>query len=177
MKTYSKCGHSKDESEFYRRTNGRLMGSCKVCVCAQILASRRVRQAANPSHKADYNAYSRERNRRIKDAVFAAYGGYKCNCCKETEESFLSIDHINNDGAKWRREQLGSRLKTGHHTYSWLVRHNFPGGYQVLCMNCQIGKAKNGGVCPHQARRNDHPLVGVGSSEPKRTAPCLKLVG
>jgi hypothetical protein len=35
-----------------------------------------------------------------REAVYAAYGGYKCNCCGESEPMFLSIDHIDNDGAE-----------------------------------------------------------------------------
>jgi hypothetical protein len=31
----------------------------------------------------------------------------------------------------------------------------YPQGYQVLCMNCQVGRRDNGGVCPHQSRRMD----------------------
>lgn len=103
-----------------------------------------------------------------KDAVFMAYGGYRCACCGETEKSFLTIDHMNNDGAKMRKEG------THNHTsklYRWLKDHGYPKGYQVLCMNCQVGKLRNNGICPHQATRNDYPVAGVGSSDPKRSAP------
>ena len=82
----------------------------------------------------------------VRDEVYAAYGGYKCACCGETEKLFLSIDHINNDGAEHRRTH---KLKTGEQLHRWLRRNNFPSGFQVLCMNCQWGK-RDGGVCPHQ---------------------------
>lgn len=82
---------------------------------------------------------------RIKQEVFAAYGGFVCNCCGETEECFLSIDHINNDGAEHRR-----RIGNGN-CYRWLRDNGFPPGFQVLCMNCQWGK-KLRGACPHQTR-------------------------
>jgi len=83
-----------------------------------------------------------------RNAVFAAYGGYTCNCCGETESLFLSIDHINNDGAEERKS--GKYNGSGSAFYGWLRKNKFPSGYQVLCMNCQVGKHKNGGVCPHQ---------------------------
>lgn len=88
----------------------------------------------------------------IKDEVFKAYGGWKCNCCGETERSFLTIDHMENNGSKLRREGVH-----GHSTqfYRWLRKGNFPEQFQVLCMNCQFGKRMNGGCCPHQARCND----------------------
>lgn len=81
--------------------------------------------------------------------VFEAYGGYKCNCCGETEPMFLSIDHIDNNGAEERRSGLYSG--SGYGFYRWLRKSGFPPGYQVLCMNCQVGKHKNGGVCPHHS--------------------------
>jgi hypothetical protein len=83
-----------------------------------------------------------------KDQVFDAYGGYKCNCCGENEPMFLSIDHIDNDGASERKS--GKYCGSGTGFYQWLRKNKFPSGYQVLCMNCNTGKHKNGGVCPHQ---------------------------
>lgn len=87
---------------------------------------------------------------RCKAEVFAAYGGYRCNCCGETEPMFLSIDHVHNDGAAMRKAKLYSGNGTGF--YLWLRKNGFPSGFQVLCMNCQIGKHKNGGICPHQRK-------------------------
>jgi ABC-type uncharacterized transport system substrate-binding protein len=34
--------------------------------------------------------------------------------------------------------------------YKWLARNGYPSGFQILCMNCNHGKSRNGGVCPHQ---------------------------
>ena len=95
-------------------------------------------------------AKTRRLQAKCKDDVFTAYGGYKCVCCGETEPMFLSIDHINNDGAKERKS--GKYHGSGTAFYQWLRKNRYPFGYQVLCMNCQIGKHKNGGVCPHQTR-------------------------
>lgn len=87
---------------------------------------------------------------KCRNEVFEAYGGYRCACCGETEKMFLSIDHVHNDGAEMRRQKLYSGNGTGF--YLWIRKNNFPNGFQVLCMNCQIGKHKNGGVCPHQCK-------------------------
>jgi hypothetical protein len=107
---------------------------------------------ATPEEAAQIRRAEADKTRRIqavcRDQVFAAYGGYKCNCCGETEPMFLSIDHINNDGAAERKS--GKYKGGGSAFYNWLRKTGFPEGYQVLCMNCQVGKHKNGGVCPHQ---------------------------
>lgn len=80
---------------------------------------------------------------KLRDQVFAAYGGYKCACCGETQPKFLQIDHVDNDGAEHRRE-------TGGSIYSWLKKNGFPQkGFQVLCANCNSAKGYYG-RCPHQ---------------------------
>lgn len=42
--------------------------------------------------------------RRLKLEVLAGYGG-KCICCGETHPAFLTVDHINNDGAEHRTQK------------------------------------------------------------------------
>jgi hypothetical protein len=104
--------------------------------------------------KAKVNAENIDRRNAVRDVVYRAYGGYKCACCGETEKLFLSIDHVNNDGAEHKRSM---KLNTGEQLHRWLIRNNFPDGFQVLCMNCNWGKHRNNGVCPHQGRCNDYP--------------------
>lgn len=89
---------------------------------------------------------------RLKIRVFNAYGGFKCSCCGETGESFLAIDHINNDGAEHRKKLSQG---TGSRFYQWLSSNNFPDGFQVLCFNCNHSKSINRGVCEHQIKRGD----------------------
>jgi hypothetical protein len=115
------------------------------------------------------NAGNSARRYVARDKAYQAYGGYVCACCGETERTFLSIDHVNNDGAAHKRK---FKLQTGEQMYRWLARNNFPPGFQILCMNCQWGKRNNNGICPHQVRCNDHPVEGVGPSGPKRSAPA-----
>lgn len=87
-------------------------------------------------------------HRRLRAEVFAAYGD-ECRCCGETEPMFLSIDHIDNDGAEMRAS--GVHGGGGSQFYQWLRKNGFPTGFQVLCLNCNIGKHRNGGICPHQS--------------------------
>ena len=83
---------------------------------------------------------------KVRFEVIKGYGG-KCVCCGEKEIKFLSIDHIKGDGKKHRK-------KTKGHTYSDLLKRNFPKGYQVLCHNCNMAKGFYG-KCPHQEKYNE----------------------
>jgi hypothetical protein len=75
--------------------------------------------------------------------AFDHYGGPQCACCGEGEYEFLTIDHINGDGAAHRR-QMGSRRDI----YRWLKQNNYPPGFRVLCMNCNFALGYHG-YCPH----------------------------
>jgi hypothetical protein len=56
--------------------------------------------------------------------------------CNISDPDMLTLDHINNDGAKHRKEtnMKGARL------YKYLKDNEFPSGYQTLCMNHQFKK-------------------------------------
>lgn len=102
--------------------------------------------------------------------VMDHYGGPVCACCGETTYSFLTLDHIYNDGAA-HRKSMGNK-----HLYRWIIANGYPDGFQVLCMNCNFGKFQNGGVCPHQdlnVRRLEETrtlqAIGSGSArQPKQ---------
>jgi len=80
---------------------------------------------------------------RVKQKILVInhYGG-KCVCCGETNLVFLTIDHINNNGSTHRKE-IGSNLAR------WIIKNQYPIGFQVLCWNCNLGKHLNNGICPH----------------------------
>lgn len=97
--------------------------------------------------------------------VLIHYGGDppKCSCCGEARKPFLVIDHINNDGAKHRRE-------VGRNIVTWLCEHDFPSGFQVLCQNCNVGKELCGGVCPHETERRGGMVLESRASKNGRLA-------
>jgi hypothetical protein len=81
----------------------------------------------------------------VKIKIIEAYGG-KCTCCGESALEFLTIDHINNDGAEDRKN---NGKKSGGKLYRWLMKNNFPKeNYQILCYNCNCSKGFFG-YCPH----------------------------
>lgn len=112
---------------------------------------------------------------RLRHDAFMAYGGYYCACCGETEPKFLSLDHINNDGAKHRRQYGKNTVgngkgASGFHTWLWMKKNNYPSGiFQVLCMNCNMGKFRNGGACPHKATVSGKPREN--GERPERITP------
>lgn len=123
----------------------------------EILARKRARYRADPEkyrerkrrqYQADpekARASYKVRARVNRLAALNAYGGLQCVCCGELEERFLTIDHINGCSKEQRKlEGQGSQL------YQFLKTRNYPPGYQVLCFNCNMGREKNGGICPHQ---------------------------
>jgi hypothetical protein len=92
--------------------------------------------------------YHRKVHEGLRTAVLTHYSGTPphCQCpdCNETNVLFLTIDHIHGGGHK-HRQQIGSR-----NLYKWLIKNNFPDGFQVLCFNCNCGKNRNHGICPHK---------------------------
>lgn len=110
---------------------------------------RRARYQANPE---EYKRKAKEFHRMSRYSVLSHYSDNppKCACCEEITLEFLTIDHMNNNGAEERRKLFGTKGRGGggHTFYRWLINHNFPEGYQVLCMNCNFAKGKYG-KCPH----------------------------
>ncbi len=101
------------------------------------------------SHKELRNKKNKEYRANLKKQVYDHYKR-RCTCCGETEEIFLSVDHINEDGAEQRRIVGNGRKRWGggEATYTWIIRHNFPDTFQILCINCNWAKSRGG--CPHQ---------------------------
>ena len=167
--TCNKCTVRKNaEGDFYKSNKY----TCKECV------NKRSREwLLRPGNREKKRAYARKAAKlarlrdpervstnkkrsdiRLKREVFSHYGKVCC-CCGEDNLLFLTLDHVNNDGAKHRQEIIGkhyNRTKrgdlTGRQFYAWLKKKNDPNGrpLQVMCYNCNCGKAANLGICPHK---------------------------
>jgi len=85
--------------------------------------------------------------RKLKETIIAHYskGSMRCKKCGELRLYALQIDHINNNGAVHRRQVVHG------HIYEWLIRNNFPKGYQVLCANCNWMK-RNKVCCKYRKK-------------------------
>ena len=93
--------------------------------------------------KNNENMKAYHRQNRLTVLTHYSMGNLKCSCCGESEYDFLTIDHTENNGNSHRKEIGNGTL------YRWLIKNGLPKGYDVLCMNCNHGKGKNNGICPH----------------------------
>lgn len=193
MRSCRKCGETKPlrmfectnvERSWYRR-------ECKTCTnrrrrnegCAS-----RAEIARRQTYQRDYSAKhsalrvaratewakaNPERRRqnalnyyyRLADQAIQAYGGYECSWCGIDDPICLVLDHIENNGAEERRQFKYQ----GASFYKWLRDRGYPKGYQVLCMNCNHGKMRNGGILPAslKGRCNDHPRKRSRAKRPE----------
>ena len=89
----------------------------------------------------------------LKEEVLRHYGNGRLACvnCGYWDIRALSIDHVNNDGAKHRKELKHKDI------YKWLKENDYPDGFQTLCMNCQWVK---------KAKESDHKRTRKGKDKP-----------
>lgn len=162
-----KCGSIKPITDFEvtNKERGWRRHECKSCTKKRVTAWRKrsvdliratrtrhrlknIERASkwNKAHPRRHNQLALDHYYRLQDQAIMAYGGYVCACCGETEPLFLTIDHVSNNGKEHRKTFRNS----GDGLYKWLRKNAYPPGFQVLCMNCNHGKHRNKGVCPHQ---------------------------
>lgn len=96
----------------------------------------------------EYNKVRKDTRDKLKNEIINHYGS-RCCCCGESNKLFLTIDHINNDGAK-QREKHGN----GGRFYLWIKKNDYPKDLQILCFNCNCGRQLNDGICPHYQQKN-----------------------
>ena len=132
------CGLTKAISDFHKNKSlpDGHSNKCKSCGCAYS-------RAWHKENRERSKAKSKRFNAALKTEVLEHYGNV-CVCCGESVSQFLTLDHINNDGAE-QRKTTGS----GTNFYLWAKRSGYPDDLEVLCFNCNCGRQVNGGVCPH----------------------------
>jgi hypothetical protein len=92
----------------------------------------------------EFGSRGQKTRKELKARLYEVYGS-KCECCGETNPKFLTLDHVRNDGGTERRIGMKNNsimLKA--------IREKDKSHYQILCYNCNMGKARNGGICPHK---------------------------
>lgn len=147
------------------RSSRTVLGLCSHCGVEPRLKTNKRCKTCNEKHKVSHT--------RLKELTLSKYGSV-CGCCGEADSTFLSIDHINNDGAQHRRELESENVSSGESFYRWLRRQDWPKGYQTLCFNCNHGRFINGGICPHEEIR-PYATQGVKFDMPSTTSFLLPI--
>lgn len=103
---------------------------------------------AKPGYFEEARRLSREKRADYKFTVLAMYseGQPICSCCNENRIEFLTINHLIGKGH--RRDHLPSTA-----LYRFLIVHDFPSGFNVLCFNCNCALG-HFGFCPHTLERD-----------------------
>jgi len=104
-------------------------------------------------YRKKYYKHQKEQRQKHRLIVIEHYsnGTMQCNCCGEKHIEFLTIDHID-CGKMIHNKNKKSHNFCGFHLYRWLIKNNYPKGYQVLCFNCNCGKGIFG-KCPHEIEK------------------------
>lgn len=106
------------------------------------------RKDATPDAKERHRVKTAVYMAALREDLLDAYGR-ECACCGAAEPAFLTFDHPASDGGEKRRVYGGAQAE-----WRAVRRMGFPQGYYVvLCFNCNQGRHRNGGVCPHEQRR------------------------
>lgn len=104
------------------------------------------RKASQPKRPETVPVLNRSRDARLelKESVLTYYGpqsklGCRWEECKVVDLDMLTLDHINDDGARHILPGYNQRL-TGNALYRWAKMNTYPEGLQTLCANHQLKK-------------------------------------
>lgn len=150
MKRCPHCTATKGADNFYL-SGGRLSSWCKQCTRQRQRdhwadpEMRRRLQERQRSYAGRYSARTKARYAAERREMIEAYGG-ACACCGESHHEFLTIDHIDGDGAAERRENamVGAKIARVLRERGWPKDR-----YRLLCFNCNCSLGIRG-YCPHQ---------------------------
>ncbi|MEN3273201.1 MAG: bifunctional UDP-N-acetylglucosamine pyrophosphorylase / glucosamine-phosphate N-acetyltransferase [Actinomycetota bacterium] len=126
LKRCSRCGEEKDESEFNRKTRGRLQPNCRAC------NSEYLKQ-----HYRDNTAYYKAKAKRIKGEtvranqlrIHAYYLEHPCVDCGESDPIVLQFDHVR--GVKYKA--IADMVRA---VSSWAAIAREIEKCEVRCANC-----------------------------------------
>jgi len=160
----TKCGVDKPIEAFHKNASYHdgYTRQCKQCKGEY----RREKYHADPQQERQVSAEWARANReriaqRAKERRLEALRRYSstpepsCACCGEVMLAFLTFEHIGGGGGQHRRETGGGGF------LSWLRTNGYPPGFEVLCMNCNLGRRVNGGICPHDELARQLLTIGA----------------
>lgn len=122
---------------------------CKSCNKKKVEATKRFAK--------NHPDLQKEYRKKIRFEVIQKYGG-ACKCCGEANLAFLTIDHINKNGAQERKELYGANSGQSFPWFLKLRREDIRTDLQVLCYNCNNASYVFG-VCPHEQRKESDQKI------------------
>ena len=120
------CAIEKEDSAFSKSTNRKsgLQTACKECS-----------KLYRVQHKSSLQEKSKVKFESLKELAFLQLGDH-CVTCGEKNKSFLTIDHIFNDGSSERKAGITAKV-----FYRRLANGDLDTTrYQLLCFNCNCSK-------------------------------------
>lgn len=158
IKIYNKLWHQAHKEEQKEKLRTLKAANPEKYLKQRQKAERKRRGKINSLRAKNYYAKNKPRiletirNKSIalRNEFIEAYGG-KCICCGEFEHHFLTLDHVSGNGAgRNHRKEIGKN-PSSNALLRDLKSKGWPkDDYQLLCFNCNCGRAKNGGICPHK---------------------------
>lgn len=99
----------------------------------------------NAAHRQEIRNENNAKRERLRAQIIEHYG-CRCNCpgCHVVHAVLLTADHVNGDGAAYRRIK---KSRSTRDFYARIVRNNFPNDIQLLCGSCNLAKS-NKKACP-----------------------------
>lgn len=127
------------------------LGLCAKCKNPALPGRKRCKKCAERANAyAKTHKTSMQSHYRYQNIVYDYYGR-KCSCCGEDNPLFLTMDHING------RKDTPEKKKTGAHAVMHIARAIILGeprtDIRILCFNCNCGRHRNGGICPHEVKQ------------------------
>ncbi len=125
---------------------------------------REKRKAYYIANKSKFDIRGRLYYLKVRSLSFDRYGR-ECVKCGEINEGFLTLDHVNDDGAELRR-------KFGSNLYHWAKKNGYPDVLQTMCYNCQAMKEINRRKTSRMANFTPPPDFERWKSGPARGYCC-----
>jgi len=126
----------KRQREWYRENHERVLAHQRQYSHAHREQDRTWHKEWRSKHRDHFNYTRRLLDAKIRLRILRHYSpNLACAACGYRDIRALSLDHINRNGREMR-------ARLGSHERQWIIKNNFPEGYQVLCMNCQFIKDK-----------------------------------
>ena len=139
------CGKLSATRTKARQDSHKQAGGCEQCGKPRDNAT----QLCNVCRTRMMAKCARNRKKYLELAIHE-YGDGTCICCGESNSGFLTLDHKDGGGAADRANRKNNL--SGWTFYRWLSQRDWPyaENLRVMCYNCNLGRERNGGICPHK---------------------------